>query len=51
LNRPSINDELEKKQTVLLDLYKNDLKKVNMVLAEGKELLAINDTNSPIGSN
>jgi dynein heavy chain len=51
LNRPSINDELEKKQTVLLDLYKNDLKKVNMVLAEGRELLAINDTNSPIGSN
>ena len=51
LNRPSINDELEKKQTVLLDLYKNDLKKVNQVFAEGRELLAVNDPNSPISRN
>lgn len=51
LNRPSINDELERKQTVLLDLYKNDLKKVSQVFAEGKELVAVNATNSPIASN
>ena len=39
LNRPIIQDELEKKHTVILDMYKHDLKTVQAVFFEGKELI------------
>jgi len=51
LNRPSIQDELERKQIVLLELCKNDLKKLNQVFQEGKELVAVGASNAPISNN
>lgn len=51
LNRPSIQDELERKQIVLLELCKNDLKKTSQVFQEGKELVAVGASNSPISNN
>jgi len=51
LDRPSIQDELERKQIVLLDLTKNDFKKVNQIFQEGKELVAVGASNAPIPAN
>lgn len=36
LNRPIIQDELEKKHIVLLDIYKQDLKQVQTIFLEGR---------------
>lgn len=51
LTRPIIMDELERKQIILLELYKADLKKVNQIFQEGKELIDNKDENAPISSN
>lgn len=51
LTREIIQDELEKKQITLLELYKQDLKIVNQVFQEGKVLVDRLDENSPISSN
>ena len=51
LNRPIIQDELEKKHAVLLDMYKQDLKCVQTVFLEGKVLIDRNDEKSPIYNN
>lgn len=51
LNRPIIQDELEKKHTVILDMYKQDLKIVQKIFLEGKQLIDQNDEKSPIYNN
>ncbi len=51
LTRPIIQDELEKKHIILLELYKNDLKVVQNIFHEGKALVNIIDERSPIGNN
>ena len=51
LNRPLIQDELEKKHAILLDMYKQDLKCVQTIFLEGKTLIDKNDERSPIYSN
>jgi dynein heavy chain len=51
LTRPIIQDELEKKQINLLELYKADLKTVAQVFQEGKPLVERLDESAPIGSN
>jgi dynein heavy chain len=51
LNRPIIQDELEKKHAVLLDMYKQDLKIVQTIFLEGKQLIDRNDEKSPIYNN
>ena len=51
LNRPIIQDELEKKHAILLDMYKHDLKTVQNIFLEGKNLIEKNDERSPIYSN
>ena len=51
LTREIIQDELEKKQITLLELYKQDLKIVNQVFQEGRVLVDRLDENSPISSN
>lgn len=51
LNRPIIQDELEKKHAVLLDMYKQDLKVVQTIFFEGKTLIDRNDEKSPIYNN
>jgi len=51
LNRPIIQDELEKKHIVLLELYKTDLKVVGTLFIEGKALVDSNDEKAPIFKN
>ena len=51
LSRPIILDELEKKQIVLLELCRSDLKKTAQIFNEGRELINAKDENSPITSN
>ena len=51
LNRPIIQDELEKKQITLLELYKVDLKKVQQIFLEGKALVDAQDQKSPVYKN
>lgn len=51
LNRPIIQDELEKKQINLLELYKNDLKTVSSIFMEGRGLVDNSDDRSPISTN
>lgn len=51
LNRPIIQDELEKKHAILLDMYKQDLKVVQSIFLEGKALIDKNDERSPIFNN
>jgi len=51
LNRPIIQDELEKKQINLLELYKHDLKTVAAVFMEGKALVDSKDERAPISTN
>lgn len=51
LNRPIIQDELEKKHIVLLELYKTDLKVVGTLFMEGKALVDSNDEKAPIFKN
>lgn len=51
LNRPIIQDELEKKHAILLDMYKQDLKNVQSIFLEGKILIEKNDERSPIYNN
>lgn len=53
LNRPNIQDELEKKHITLLELYKQDLKTVASIFMEGKVLVDKEKTeaNAPISSN
>lgn len=51
LNRPIIQDELEKKHAILLDMYKQDLKTVQIIFLEGKNLIEKNDERSPIYNN
>ena len=51
LNRPIIQDELEKKHIVLLDLYKQDLKVVGTLFMEGKALVDSSDEKAPIFKN
>jgi dynein heavy chain len=51
LNRPIIQDELEKKHVVLLEAFKNDLKVCQSNYLDGKALLDSNSINSPIPKN
>jgi len=51
LDRPSIQDELERRQLILLELAKNDFKKVNQIFQEGRELINKNAGNSPLSHN
>jgi dynein heavy chain len=51
LNRPIIQDELEKKHIVLLELYKQDLKVVGTLFMEGKALVDTADEKAPIFKN
>jgi len=51
LNRPIIQDELEKKHITLLELYKQDLKVVGSIYMEGKALVDTIDERSPISIN
>ena len=51
LNRPIIQDELEKKHAIILDMYKQDLKCVQNIFLEGKILIEKNDERSPIYNN
>mmetsp|Transcript_8755 Transcript_8755/g.8052 ORF Transcript_8755/g.8052 Transcript_8755/m.8052 type:complete len:158 (+) Transcript_8755:1357-1830(+) len=51
LNRPIIQDELEKKHITLLELYKQDLKTVQSIFLEGKALVDKIDEKAPISNN
>lgn len=51
LNRPIIQDELEKKHISLLELYKQDLKTVAAIFMEGKALVDAKDERAPISNN
>ena len=51
LTRAIIQDELEKKQVTLLELYKNDLKTVAQIFQDGKVLIEKQDENGPISLN
>ena len=51
LSRPIILDELEKKQVVLIELCRSDVKKTSQIFNEGRELINAKDENSPISSN
>lgn len=51
LNRPIIQDELERKQITLLELFKQDLKITQQLFVEGKVLVERVDERSPISSN
>ena len=51
LNRPIIQDELEKKHITLLELFKQDLKVVATIFMEGKALVESNDERAPISNN
>lgn len=51
LTRPIIQDELEKKQITLLELFKSDLKTVGAIFMEGKALVDKVDERAPISNN
>jgi dynein heavy chain, axonemal len=51
LNRPIIQDELEKKHITLLELYKQDLKMVGAIFMEGRTLVDRADERAPISNN
>lgn len=51
LNRPIIQDELEKKHIVLLEMYKKDLKEVQSIFLEGKVLVDKSHEHAPIFLN
>jgi dynein heavy chain, axonemal len=51
LDRPSIQDELERRQIVLIELTRNDFKRVNKIFQEGRELISKESGNSPISNN
>jgi len=51
LTRPIIQDELEKKQITLLELFKQDLKTVGAIFMEGKALVDKVDERAPISNN
>jgi dynein heavy chain len=51
LTRPIIADELEKKHIVLLEMYKQDLKQVQSIFLEGKQLVDNMHENAPIFLN
>lgn len=51
LNRPIIQDELEKKHVVLLESFKNDLKTSQLIFLEGKAQLDKNIEDAPIPKN
>lgn len=51
LNRPIIQDELEKKHIVLLDMYKQDLKTVQSIFLDGKISVEKNHETAPIFLN
>jgi dynein heavy chain len=51
LNRPIIQDELERKQVTLLELFKTDLKMTQAIFQEGRLLVERVDERSPISSN
>ena len=51
LNRPIIQDELERKQITLLELFKTDLKITQQIFQEGRVLVERVDERSPISSN
>jgi dynein heavy chain len=51
LNRPIIQDELEKKHSILLESYKLDLKAVQAIFIETKPCVDRNDDTAPIPLN
>jgi dynein heavy chain len=51
LNRPIIQDELEKKHSILLESYKLDLKAVQAIFIETKPSVDRNDDTAPIPLN
>lgn len=51
LNRPIIQDELQKKHIVLLDMYKQDLKQVQSIFLEGMAAIDRQDEHAPIFLN
>jgi dynein heavy chain len=51
LNRPIIQDDIERKHVTLLELFKQDLKCVQQIFLEGKVLVERVDERSPISSN
>ena len=51
LNRPIIQDELEKKHITLLETYKQDLKLVQQIFLENKPLVDELDSKAPIPKN
>merc|ERR1711976_369564 len=51
LKRPVIQDELEKKHIVLIEQYKQDLKNVQVVFIENKQMIDSNDEKAPIYNN
>jgi dynein heavy chain len=51
LNRPIIQDELERKHITLLELYKQDLKTVSTIFMEGRALVDRSDDRAPIANN
>jgi dynein heavy chain, axonemal len=51
LDRPIIQDELEKKHVALLELFKQDLKVVQAIFLEGKTLIEKKDSRAPISKN
>jgi len=51
LERPNIIIELEKKYNNLLDLYKQELRTVQMLFLQGKEYIDKKDERSPLNKN
>ena len=51
LRRPVIQDELERKHIVLIENYKHDLKRVQSIFMENKELVNDLDESAPIFNN
>lgn len=51
LERPNIIIELEKKYNILLDLYKQELRTVQMLFLQGKEYIDKKDERSPLNKN
>lgn len=51
LRRPLIQDELERKHIVLLESYKEDLKKVHSIFFDNKTLIDKGDERAPVFLN
>ena len=51
LERPNIVIELEKKYNILLDLFKTELRSVQMIFITGKEHIEKQDIKSPLNKN